>query len=188
MSLIDDWPWQMLCLPAHILWMDKILHHFETMGNHCLLVFAGELSFQGLLGGAGFCPSTVLSGMVRCLQNHVTKGDAGVQGSSHVFFKSLLGPGQGTLQGDRLCASFTAEQLRGSSTSRASTVGGCLETIANGFSSRKQCSRTERFPLSQQNHRGLYPPTWCPDVDQGSPNNNQQLPGLAYAAEKLHAE
>ena len=71
---------------AHLLWMDEILHHFETMGNHnaqsrqdCiggrlerretaprspkramhLLVFTGESSFQGFLGGAGFCPSTV---------------------------------------------------------------------------------------------------------------------------------
>ena len=26
----------------HILWMDEILHHFETTGNHGMLVFAGE--------------------------------------------------------------------------------------------------------------------------------------------------
>ena len=32
---------------------------FFSMGNHCLLVFAGESSFQGFLGGAGFRPSTV---------------------------------------------------------------------------------------------------------------------------------
>ena len=32
-------------------WTDKILHHLDT-GNHYLLVFAGECSFQGLLGGA----------------------------------------------------------------------------------------------------------------------------------------
>ena len=31
------------------LWMDEILHHFETMGNHCLLAFAGQSSFQGLV-------------------------------------------------------------------------------------------------------------------------------------------
>ena len=37
--------------------MDEILHHFETMGNHCLLVYTGESSFQGFLGGAR--PSTV---------------------------------------------------------------------------------------------------------------------------------
>ena len=42
-----------------LLWMDEILHHFETMGIHCLLVFTGESSFQ--LGGAGFRPSTVWS-------------------------------------------------------------------------------------------------------------------------------
>ena len=29
-----------------LLWMDKILHHFETIGNHCSLVFTGESSFQ----------------------------------------------------------------------------------------------------------------------------------------------
>ena len=34
-------------------------HHFETMGHHCLLVPAGESSFQGFSGGAGFRPSTV---------------------------------------------------------------------------------------------------------------------------------
>ena len=42
-----------------ILWMDEILHHFETMANHYLLVFIGESSFQVLFGGAGFRPSTV---------------------------------------------------------------------------------------------------------------------------------
>ena len=42
--------------------MDTILHHFETVGNHGLLVFTGE-SFQGFLGGAGFRPSTVMHGM-----------------------------------------------------------------------------------------------------------------------------
>ena len=42
-----------------ILWMDEILHQFETNGNHCSLVFTGESSFQGFLGGAGFRPSTV---------------------------------------------------------------------------------------------------------------------------------
>ena len=41
------------------LWMDEILHHSETMGHHCLLVFSGESSFQGFLDGAGFRPSTV---------------------------------------------------------------------------------------------------------------------------------
>ena len=39
--------------------MDTILHHIETMGCHCFLVFTGESSFQGFLGGAGFRPSTV---------------------------------------------------------------------------------------------------------------------------------
>ena len=32
-----------------LLWMDEILHHLRTMGNHCLLVFTGESSFQGVL-------------------------------------------------------------------------------------------------------------------------------------------
>ena len=39
--------------------MDEILHHVETMINPCWLVFTGESSFKGFLGGAGFCPSTV---------------------------------------------------------------------------------------------------------------------------------
>ena len=38
---------------------DKILHHFDTMGSHYLLVFTGELSFQGLLAAS---ISTVLLG------------------------------------------------------------------------------------------------------------------------------
>ena len=33
-----------------ILWMDEILHHFETMGHHCLLVFTGESSFLIFVG------------------------------------------------------------------------------------------------------------------------------------------
>ena len=48
---------RIMCI-ASILWMDEILHHFQTMGNHCLLVFTGESPFQGFLGGAGFRPST----------------------------------------------------------------------------------------------------------------------------------
>ena len=28
--------------PRLVLWMDEILHQFETMGSHCLLVFTGE--------------------------------------------------------------------------------------------------------------------------------------------------
>ena len=42
-----------------VLWMDEILHHFETMGNHCSLAFTVELSFQRFSAGAGFRPSTV---------------------------------------------------------------------------------------------------------------------------------
>ena len=41
--------------------MDEIgSHHFETMGNHCFLVYTWESSIQGFLGGAGYCPSTVV--------------------------------------------------------------------------------------------------------------------------------
>ena len=40
-----------------LLWMDEILHHLETMGNRCLLVFTGESSFQGFLGGAKWISS-----------------------------------------------------------------------------------------------------------------------------------
>ena len=38
-----------------ILWMDKVLHHFETMTNHCLLVF----NYRGIiiLGFRGWCRS-----------------------------------------------------------------------------------------------------------------------------------
>ena len=28
--------------PRTLLWMDEILHHFETTGNHAMLVFTGE--------------------------------------------------------------------------------------------------------------------------------------------------
>ena len=46
--------------------MDKVLHHFETMGNRCLLVFAGESSFQyaSCVVRNGFRPSTVSQGSV----------------------------------------------------------------------------------------------------------------------------
>ena len=40
----------------------SISHHVEAMGNHGLLVFTGESSFQGFLGGVGFRPSTVVLG------------------------------------------------------------------------------------------------------------------------------
>ena len=52
-----------------ILWIDEILHHVETMGNHCALVFTRDKSFQGFLGGAGFRPSTV-SGCQGLLAGH----------------------------------------------------------------------------------------------------------------------
>ena len=42
----------------------RIPHHFESIGNHGLLVFTGEPAFQGFLGGAGFRPSTVLKARV----------------------------------------------------------------------------------------------------------------------------
>ena len=35
---------------GHLLWMDKILHHFEIMGSRCLLVFTGQSSFQVFFG------------------------------------------------------------------------------------------------------------------------------------------
>ena len=40
-------------------WTKSISHHLETMGNHGWLVFTGESAFHGVLGGAGFRPSTV---------------------------------------------------------------------------------------------------------------------------------
>ena len=45
---------KMLPLYTFILWMDRILHHLGSMGNHCSLAFPGDSSFQGFLGGAGF--------------------------------------------------------------------------------------------------------------------------------------
>ena len=42
-----------------ILWMDESLHHFETTGIHCWLVFTRESGFAGFSGGAEFRPSTV---------------------------------------------------------------------------------------------------------------------------------
>ena len=50
----------LLIIVMTILWMNEILHHFETTGNYCLLVCTWESSFQGYSGGAGFHPSTVL--------------------------------------------------------------------------------------------------------------------------------
>ena len=45
---------------SFILWVDKIqFAPLETMKSHCLLVCTGQSSFQGFLGGAGFCPSTL---------------------------------------------------------------------------------------------------------------------------------
>ena len=35
----------------------RILHHCETMGNHVVLVFTGESSFQGFLDGAKWISS-----------------------------------------------------------------------------------------------------------------------------------
>ena len=45
--------------------MDEIRsHHFETMvETSCLLAFAGESSFEGVLGGAGVRPSTAFGGV-----------------------------------------------------------------------------------------------------------------------------
>ena len=43
---------------AKYLWMDEILHRFETMGNTLLVGIPGEYQFLHFLGGAGFCPST----------------------------------------------------------------------------------------------------------------------------------
>ena len=38
-------------------WTKSISHQFETNCNHCLLVFTGESSFQGFLGGAKWISS-----------------------------------------------------------------------------------------------------------------------------------
>ena len=46
-------------IQVSLLWMDEILHHFETMGSCCLWAFTGQSSYQGSLGGAGSHPSAV---------------------------------------------------------------------------------------------------------------------------------
>ena len=40
-----------------LLWMDKILHDFEAVTNHCLLAFTGDPLFQGFLSGAKWISS-----------------------------------------------------------------------------------------------------------------------------------
>ena len=40
-----------------LLWVNELLHHFETIENHCLFVFTGEASHQGFLGGAKWISS-----------------------------------------------------------------------------------------------------------------------------------
>ena len=40
-------------------WWTKSCTTLKPWENHCLLVFTREASFQGVLGGAGFRPSTV---------------------------------------------------------------------------------------------------------------------------------
>ena len=55
------------------MWMDEILHHVETSGNHGLLVFAGELSFQIFLGGAKWISQPSKVGKAKrldCLYGH----------------------------------------------------------------------------------------------------------------------
>ena len=42
--------WLAICTVGE--WTKSNSHHFETMGNHCSLVFRGKSSLQGLLGGA----------------------------------------------------------------------------------------------------------------------------------------
>ena len=50
-------PWAMVRTTWHIRNPAPLGNH----GNHCFLVFTGESSFQGFLGGAGFRPSTVVT-------------------------------------------------------------------------------------------------------------------------------
>ena len=51
--------------PILILWMDEILHHLGNHDTPLLVGITGESTFQGFLGGAGFCPSTVWLGSFR---------------------------------------------------------------------------------------------------------------------------
>ena len=77
-SVFDSLPFFFFLLAENP--VDGILQHFETMGNHCLLVFTAESPFWDFLGGAGFCPSTVAPQTKRrvfgiaptpCLRAHV---------------------------------------------------------------------------------------------------------------------
>ena len=45
-----------------LLWMDEILHHFETMGNHCSSVFTGESLFY--VGFLGWCRISFIHSLV----------------------------------------------------------------------------------------------------------------------------
>ena len=45
---------------SFILWMDKILHHFETTGNHGMLVFTGQSNHSRVSWVVQFCPYTAL--------------------------------------------------------------------------------------------------------------------------------
>ena len=67
----------LLCGPPFfglILWMDEILHRFETMGNHCLLAFTRQASLQHFLGGARFSPSTVWPWLSKPMGSHLGVG------------------------------------------------------------------------------------------------------------------
>ena len=55
--------------------MDEILHRFETMGNHNFVsIYRGIRPFQGFLGGAGCCPSTVCLVVTAHVYLHVCFG------------------------------------------------------------------------------------------------------------------
>ena len=67
--------------------MDRILHHLESMGNHCLLVFTGESSFQGCVGNAKWISSihSITTG-TRCFSFSGSKSkNSGTGGLGHSF-------------------------------------------------------------------------------------------------------
>ena len=49
-----------------LLWMDEILHHFETMGHHCLLVFVGGIILPGFLR---WCRTSLIHSRTLCQLN-----------------------------------------------------------------------------------------------------------------------
>ena len=73
-----------------ILWMaaKSISHHVETIGNQCFLVFTGEASPQGFLGGAKWISSVHRTKPI--VQLSLRQGDGKILLAVHPSAKSLI--------------------------------------------------------------------------------------------------